>query len=52
MTRWPPSLTASGIGPTTPVRHDPDLRPRERVWVGDVLHVGSEIAEQIRRARG
>ena len=49
---WPPSLSTLHIHRDTPWAHAPTLLPRERRWAGDTIHVGDEIAEQIRRARG
>ena len=50
--RWPPSLTAMGIYRDTPVALDPTLPIRGRRREGGTIHVGAELAEQIRRARG
>lgn len=48
--RWPPSLAAMGIHRGTPVALDSTLPIRGRRREGDTMHVGGELAEQIRRA--
>lgn len=49
---WPPALAVLGIGPADTVVEDRSLPCRGRQRVDGVVHVGSEIARMVCRARG